>query len=654
MRTIKFYFLVYFLVFSAVSQAQYTLNINDVDFSNGEITAYSNTIEKDIIIPDNFGGLAVTSIGNNAFNGSQLSYLSLPSSLTSIGSAAFLNNQLWHVAIPNSVTSILDKAFGNNLLSEFKLPNSYQGNIHYWSGGTNTFKNGDIVTNLFIEYTIGAKVVAIPYTLKPSDVTFLDGEITAYSNTIEKDIIIPDNFGGQSVTSIGIDAFSGSQLTSVTIPNSVTSLKIQAFAANKLHSVVIPNSVTSIDSATFASCRLHSLVIPNSVISIGNYAFTSNLLTSLVISNSVTSIGDYVFSDNLLTSVIIPNSVTSIGNNAFDNNKLTSVIIPDSVTSIGKFAFYSNKLTSVVISNSVTSIEDYVFTNNLITSVTIPNSVTSIGYYAFGDNKLMSVTIPNSVTSIGQAAFADNILTEFILPSSYQGYTHSWSSFLNDGSGNFTIPGDTYQSGNVVSDLTALYEIGSQGTIIYYNIVYNLYGGTSTNLDKYTINTLMITLVKATKENHVFVGWYSEDTFKNEVKEINTSAEGEIELFAKYVYFACPQQLYDTVRVVVHDTLVIQLSSLITTVHDPLQVTTTVKVYPNPTERELNISIDNYTNLSGVTFKVINSQSAEVHNESVIGPTQTIDVSEWSAGIYFLQVLNGTDIVDIRKIVVND
>ena len=107
-------------------------------------------------------------------------------------------------------------------------------------------------------------------------------------------------------------------------------------------------------------------------------------------------------------------------------------------------------------------------------------------------------------------------------------------------------------------------------------------------------------------------------------------------------------------KVTVQDTLNIYLSQIITSINDASQAVTTVKVYPNPTENEVTISIDNYTNLSGVTLKVINSQSAEVHNEAVTGPTQSIDVSSWSAGIYFLQVLNGTDIVDIRKIVVNN
>ena len=107
-------------------------------------------------------------------------------------------------------------------------------------------------------------------------------------------------------------------------------------------------------------------------------------------------------------------------------------------------------------------------------------------------------------------------------------------------------------------------------------------------------------------------------------------------------------------KVTVQDTLNIYLSNVITTVYEPADAVTTVKVYPNPSANNITVEIDNYANLSGVTLKVINSQSAEVHNEAVTGATQSIDISTWSAGIYFLQVLNGSDIVDIRKIVVNN
>lgn len=107
-------------------------------------------------------------------------------------------------------------------------------------------------------------------------------------------------------------------------------------------------------------------------------------------------------------------------------------------------------------------------------------------------------------------------------------------------------------------------------------------------------------------------------------------------------------------KATVQDTLSIYLSQIITTVYDKTSAATTVKVYPNPTDKNLTVSIDNPSNLNGVTLKVIDSQSAVVHNQAVTTATQTIDVSSWSAGIYFLQVINGSNIVDIRKIVVNN
>ena len=110
----------------------------------------------------------------------------------------------------------------------------------------------------------------------------------------------------------------------------------------------------------------------------------------------------------------------------------------------------------------------------------------------------------------------------------------------------------------------------------------------------------------------------------------------------------------DTSYTIVQDTLNIYLSSIITSVNDASQAATTVKVYPNPTAQNLTVEIDNPSNLSGVTIKVLDAQSAEVHNEVVTGSTQAIDVSSWSAGVYFLHVMNGSTTVDIKKIVVNN
>ena len=249
------------------------------------------------------------------------------------------------------------------------------------------------------------------------------------------------------VTSIGDEAFSWSELTSVTIPNSVTSIGGSAFYnCSSLTSVTIPNSVTSIGYEAFYDCSsLTSVTIPNSVTSIGSSAFSwCSSLTSVTIPNSVTSIGscafggctnlneiiveagnEYYCSDNgvlynykktLLiqcpgakTEFSIPTSITKIDDSAFRGcSNLISVTIPNSVTEIGDYAFRGcSNLTSVTIPNSVTEIGDSAFRGcSNLTSVTIPNSVTEIGDYAFEScSSLTSVTIPNSVTEIGDYAF---------------------------------------------------------------------------------------------------------------------------------------------------------------------------------------------------------------------------------------------------------
>ncbi|OAV40062.1 leucine-rich repeat protein [Clostridium saccharobutylicum] len=86
--------------------------------------------------------------------------------------------------------------------------------------------------------------------------TGVDGsyKITGYTGT-SKNVIIPSQIDGISVTSIGDDAFRNwSSLTSITIPSSVTSIGNAAFyGCNSLKSITIPDSVTSIGNVAFGN-----------------------------------------------------------------------------------------------------------------------------------------------------------------------------------------------------------------------------------------------------------------------------------------------------------------------------------------------------------------------------------------------------------------
>ena len=236
------------------------------------------------------------------------------------------------------------------------------------------------------------------YTVNENTVT-----ITKYNGS-GGEVEIPATIGGNTVTSIGAEAFSGcSSLTSVAIPDGVSSIGVEAFfGCSSLRSITIPDSVTSIGEYAFHSCTsLESINIPDSVTKIDRYTFTNcTSLSVITIPKNVTSIASSAFmACSGLSSINVAEENTKYISDdgvLFDKNKTellfypankngTSYAIPDGVTTIESNAFYEN--------------------NNLV-SITIPDSVTYIGAGAFDScKKLTSVSIPASVNYIGIEAF---------------------------------------------------------------------------------------------------------------------------------------------------------------------------------------------------------------------------------------------------------
>ena len=137
-----------------------------------------------------------------------------------------------------------------------------------------TITMGDYVYS-YDDADVAAGATITDYVGSDTDLT-IPGTVTIDPNTYD-------------VTTIGVWAFEGNDLTSVTIPDSVTTIGEGAFQLNDLTSVTIPGSVTTI----------------------GNYAFYHNALTSVTIPGSVTTIGSWAFDANPLGSVLMLGPVPS-------------------------------------------------------------------------------------------------------------------------------------------------------------------------------------------------------------------------------------------------------------------------------------------------------------------------------------------------------
>jgi hypothetical protein len=327
----------------------------------------------------------VTAIGDNAFQGSGITSITMGTNVTSIGNYTFNGcTSLSSVTLDTNLTSIGDGAFYScYTLASITFP-ARVGSI-----GTYVFV-GDALTNVII----------------PASVTNLGEAPFAFCGSLSN---ISVNAGNTSFTSVGGVLFNHDQTTLIDYP-----------AASTATSYAIPGSVTAIEFFAFSYCRLTNAAIGTGIVSIGGGAFAgSSSMAAITVSAqnpTYSSLNGVLFNKNQTSLLEYPGGVSG------------SYTIPNGVTSIGFDAFeLCSGLTSVDIPNSVTTIASYVFFKCTgLTSVTIPFGVTSLGDYAFQDcSSLASAYFQgNAPPDDGTAFNGDNGTTTVY----YLAATTGWSS----------------------------------------------------------------------------------------------------------------------------------------------------------------------------------------------------------------------------------
>ena len=410
------------------------------DQATGTITGYSADGPKDVVIPCKIGGVEVTTIGVNAFNGKGLTSVLMPDTIKSIKEGAFYNNSISRLEIGRNVEEIRAAAFQNNKLTTLIIPDSVK-TIGYRE--TAYYQGQAFMGNPLTSVTFGSGIETL-YGRNNSG--YGQGNFAEIVTLNEVDFSKAVN-----LKTIGPNQFYNTSLIELDLSNtSVETIGFSAFQYTKqynspsqsyLESVILPNTLKSIGSNAFnGQTALTELEINGTDLAIGSGAFQNCGLENITWTGKVTSIASDAFKNNQLPdsqAFIMCRNADGTENStlcSYGGANRSNITISDNVTSLANATFNGLGLTGTLnTGNGVTAIEDYKFESNSLTNVIIGNSVKTIGGSSFQNNKIETLTLGESLEKIYAIAFYNNKIKELVIPDS-----------VNEIGAQFSIPNCTW------------------------------------------------------------------------------------------------------------------------------------------------------------------------------------------------------------------
>lgn len=296
-----------------------------------------------------------------------LTTVSLPEGMTEIAGWAFANcTNITTIHIPSTMTEFVlaDAFYGCKKIKTITVASANE-KYGIEDGILYEKNNGKLVSVLFVPNALTGEV-EIPSTVTSIGEAMFSGKsgITAISfenNKASEDLVL------------GASVFANmTSLTEVRLPDGLKVIPTNAFKGSSITSVYVPNSVEKVMPGAFANCKKLTTVTfedgGNELVfqdaSTANSAFynTPNL-TSIKLPNRMTALGKYMFANSSIANITFPSDLNLIGEGAFVNCKnLKTIVMPNTVTEVEMLAFSGcTSLESVTLSSQLTAIPDYLF-----------------------------------------------------------------------------------------------------------------------------------------------------------------------------------------------------------------------------------------------------------------------------------------------------
>ncbi len=393
----------------------------------------------------------VSSIGVGAFKGAKLTAIDFANSpVTSIPASAFENSTLKQVELSNRVTEIGEYAFANSALSSVKGMGLRTVQNNAFEGCAALTKvelsNGVKEMGDYVFYNcISLEEITLPSVEKLGEYTFLGAD------KLNKVV-----FGANAKTT-GAYTFARTPITSVTFANGIKTIGEGLFyECDKLASVTLPDSAVTVEKAAFYDCKALAEVQGISHIqNFGDHSFYNVALKSLNLAEAkkIDYMAFATFEDetekkgnpSVCTEIVMP-VVEEIGDFAFFNSGVSSISLPKTLKTVGAAAFASSdNLASISVDeNNETLFIDgnvlYRYTdkaNEKYELLCYPTALVQEGekgarnysikegtvriqayaFYHLNQDDVNTVVLPYSVNAIGDSAFFESGIKEYTFES---------------------------------------------------------------------------------------------------------------------------------------------------------------------------------------------------------------------------------------------